>query len=37
MKSLKDETEGLYAIIDKFETQAAESNKIFQQAECDIR
>ena len=37
MKSLKDETEGLLAIIQKFEEQTAESNKILQQAECDIR
>ena len=37
MKSLKDETEGLYAIIHKFEEETADSNKRFNQAECDIR
>ena len=37
MKSLKDETEGLYAIIRKFEESTQESNKILSQAECDIR
>jgi len=37
MKSLKDETEGLLAIIQKFEEQTAESNKVLSQAECDIR
>ena len=37
MKSLKDETEGLYSIIRKFEESTQESNKILSQAECDIR
>ena len=31
MKSLKDETEGLLAIIQKFEEQTAESNKVLSQ------
>ena len=37
MKSLKDETEGLNSIIRKFEESTQESNKILNQAECDIR
>merc|ERR1712147_526708 len=37
MKSLKDETDGLYAIIKKFEDETKESNSILEQAECDIR
>merc|ERR1711899_432661 len=37
VKSLKDETDGLYAIIKKFEDETKESNSILEQAECDIR
>merc|ERR1712018_765051 len=37
MKSLKYETDGLYAIIKKFEDETKESNSILEQAECDIR
>ena len=37
MKALKDETDGLYAIIKKFEDQTAESNSLANQADCDIR
>ena len=37
MKSLKDETDGLYAIINKFEEATKEANKQSDQAECDIR
>merc|ERR1712010_196000 len=37
MKALKDETDGLYAIIKKFEDQTAESNSLADQADCDIR
>merc|ERR1711971_1124091 len=37
MKSLKDETDGLYNIINKFEDETKESNSILEQAECDIR
>merc|ERR1711910_271104 len=37
MESLKDETDGLYAIIKKFEDETKESNSILEQAECDIR
>ena len=37
MKSLKDETDGLYAIIQKFEDQTKESNALADQADCDIR
>merc|ERR1711990_475494 len=37
MKALKDETDGLYAIIKKFEDQTAESNALADQADCDIR
>merc|ERR1712111_134641 len=36
-KSLKDETDGLYAIIKKFEDETKESNTVLEQAECDIR
>merc|ERR1712154_499703 len=32
-----DETDGLYAIIKKFEDETKESNSILEQAECDIR
>merc|ERR1719266_1579757 len=37
MKSLKDETDGLYAIINRFEEATKESNRIADQADCDIR
>merc|ERR1712179_765047 len=37
MKSLKDETDQLYAIIQKFEDQTKESNRVADQADCDIR
>merc|ERR1712165_507636 len=37
MKSLKDETDGLYAVINKFEDETKESNSYLEQAECDIR
>ena len=37
MKSLKDETDGLYAIINKFEEATKESNRVADQADCDIR
>merc|ERR1712098_423391 len=37
MKSLKDETDSLYAIIKKFEDQTKESNALADQADCDIR
>ena len=37
MKSLKDETDGLYAVIKKFEDETKESNSYLEQAECDIR
>merc|ERR1712117_871590 len=37
MKSLKDETDGLYAIIQKFEDATKESNALADQADCDIR
>ena len=37
MKSLKDETDQLYAIIKKFEDETKEANSILEQAECDIR
>merc|ERR1711990_1300737 len=37
MKALKDETDGLYAIIKKFEDQTKESNALADQADCDIR
>merc|ERR1712010_250711 len=37
MKALKDETDGLYAIIKKFEDQTAESNSLANQTDCDIR
>merc|ERR1712088_140546 len=36
-KSLKDETDQLYAIIQKFEDQTKEANAIADQADCDIR
>merc|ERR1711915_142724 len=36
-KSLKDETDGLYAIIQKFEDATKESNALADQADCDIR
>merc|ERR1712115_609770 len=37
MKSLKDETDQLYAIIKKFEDETKEANTVLEQAECDIR
>jgi len=37
MKSLKDETDTLYAVIKKFEDETKESNSVLEQAECDIR
>merc|ERR1712241_855198 len=37
MKSLKDETDQLYSIINKFEEATKESNRVADQADCDIR
>merc|ERR1712088_698824 len=37
MKSLKDETDQLYAVIRKFEEDTKEANEVLNQAECDIR
>merc|ERR1711910_254147 len=37
VKSLKDETDGLYAIIQKFEDQTKEANALADQCDCDIR
>ena len=37
MKSLKEETDGLYAVINKFEESTKESNRQADQADCDIR
>merc|ERR1712088_1123707 len=37
MKALKDETDGLYAVIRKFEEDTKEANEVLNQAECDIR
>merc|ERR1712037_941398 len=37
MKSLKDETDQLYAIIQKFEDVTKEANRVADQADCDIR
>merc|ERR1711981_876223 len=37
MQSLKAETDGLYATIQKFEDATAESNRQSDQADCDIR
>ena len=37
MKSIKDETEGLYAIINKFETETKESNDTLAKAEIELR
>merc|ERR1711881_606974 len=37
MKSLKDETDGLYAVINKYEDATKESNRLADQADCDIR
>jgi len=37
MKSLKDETDALYAVINKFEEATKESNRLADQADCDIR
>merc|ERR1712133_199075 len=36
MKSLKDETDQLYAIIQKFEDATKEANRVADQADCDI-
>merc|ERR1711902_429018 len=37
MQSLKDETDGLYATIQKFEDATKEYNRQADQADCDIR
>ena len=37
MKSLKDETDGLYAVINKFEDSTKESKRQADQADIDIR
>ena len=37
MKSLKDETDGLYAVINKYDEATKESNRQADQADCDIR
>merc|ERR1712207_112765 len=37
MQSLKGETDSLYAIIQKFEDATKESNRLADQADCDIR
>merc|ERR1711992_298486 len=37
MQRLKGETDGLYAIINRFEEATKESNRIADQADCDIR
>merc|ERR1712198_764864 len=37
MKSLKDETDQLYAIIRKYEDATKEANALADQADCDIR
>ena len=37
MKSLKDETDQLYAIIRKYEDATKEANGLADQADCDIR
>merc|ERR1711997_1214017 len=37
MKSLKDETDQLYAVINKFEEATKESNRVADQADCDVR
>merc|ERR1712243_1620 len=37
MQSLKSETDGLYATIKKFEDAEKESDRISDQADCDIR
>merc|ERR1712088_412394 len=37
MQSLKGETDSLYAIIQKFEDATKESNRVADQADCDIR
>jgi hypothetical protein len=34
---LKDETDGLYAVINKYEEATKESNRQEYQADCDIR
>merc|ERR1712149_87899 len=37
MQSLKAETDGLYATIEKFENSTKDYNKMSDQADCDIR
>jgi len=37
MQSLKAETDGLYATIQRFEDATKESNRLADQADCDIR
>ena len=37
MKSLKDDTDGLYAVINRYEEATKESNRHADQADCDIR
>ena len=37
MQSLKGETDGLYATIQKFEDATKEYNRMADQADCDIR
>ena len=37
MKSLKDETDGLYAVINKYDEATKDSNRKADQADCDIR
>merc|ERR1711885_38733 len=37
MQSLKGETDSLYATIQKFEDATKESNRLADQADCDIR
>ena len=37
MQSLKSETDSLFATINKYEEQVKESNRLFDQCECDIR
>merc|ERR1712113_591442 len=37
MKSLKDVTDQLYPVINKFEEATKESNRVADQADCDIR
>ena len=37
IKYLKDETDGRYAVINKYEEATKESNRQADQADCDIR